>query len=150
MASKGLKFNRLPWRKLCSNPDLYISPGCLPYGFQLKDPELLRVDEIAELWKHLYQHQQLNGLTALHFTDEVFKLATPSASDKEMEKDAPRPGRPAKSNPRPKNKVIPEEEDEEGVDCPTSNTMKAMRMTEHGVRIFSVSTHPLKTRFQGF
>jgi hypothetical protein len=74
MASKGLKFTRLPWRKLCSDSGSYILPGCLPHGFQLKDPELLRVEELAELWKYIYQHQQSDGLTALHFTDEVFKF----------------------------------------------------------------------------
>ena len=74
MASKGLKFTRLPWRKLCSDPESYILPGCLPHGFQLKDPELLRVEEVAELWKYIYQHQQSDELAALHFTDEVFKF----------------------------------------------------------------------------
>lgn len=74
MASKGLKFTRLPWRKLCSDSESYILPGCLPYGFQLKDPELLRVEEVAELWKYIYQHQQSDELTALYFTDEVFKF----------------------------------------------------------------------------
>src|SRR5258705_13883699 len=74
MASKGLKFSRLPWRKLCSDSKSYILPGCLPYGFQLKDPELLRVEDLAELWKYIYRHQQSDELTALHFTDEVFKF----------------------------------------------------------------------------
>jgi hypothetical protein len=80
MASRGYKFVRLPWRKLCSNPQIYILPGSLPHGFQLKDPELLRVEEIAELWKHIYQQQQSGRLNALHFTDEVFKF-DPSSHD---------------------------------------------------------------------
>ena len=109
----------------------------MPYGFQLKDPELLRVDEIAELWKHLYRHQQSDELIALHFTDEVFKLATPSASDKEVEKDAPRLGRPAKSKIRTKKKAT----SEEGVGFPTTETM---RLTEQGVRISSDLSPPAK------
>jgi hypothetical protein len=74
MASKGRQFSRLPWQKLCSESDRYIHPGSLPHGFQLKDPELLRVEQIAELWKHIHQRQQSGRLHALHFTDEVFKF----------------------------------------------------------------------------
>ena len=121
MASESLKFSRLPWRKLCSNPDSYILPGCLPYRFHLKDPELLRVDEIAELWKYLYQHQQLDRLTALHFTDEVFKFATPSASDKEVEKEVPKLRRPAMPKTGP-TKIAPSEEQNRN-DLPNTITM---------------------------
>ena len=86
MASKGLKFTRLPWRKLCSDSESFILPGCLPYGFQLKDPELLRVEEVAELWKYIYQHQQSDELTALHFTDEVFKFDRSTRDEVQPEK----------------------------------------------------------------
>jgi hypothetical protein len=44
------------------------------HGFQLNDPELLRVEEVAELWKYIYQHQQSDEFTTLRFTDEVFKF----------------------------------------------------------------------------
>ena len=80
MASRGYRFGRLPWRKLCSDPQMYILPGSLPHAFQLKDPELLRVEEMAELWKHIHQQQQSGRLNALHFTDEVFKF-DPSSQD---------------------------------------------------------------------
>jgi hypothetical protein len=81
MASCGYKFGHLPWRKLCSDPQIYILPGSLPHTFQLKDLELLRVEEIAELWKHIYQQQQSGQLNALHFTDEVFKFDRPSQDE---------------------------------------------------------------------
>jgi len=81
MASKGHKFSRLPWRKLCLDSGRYISLGSLPHGFQLKDPELLRVEEIAELWKHVHQRQQSGRLQGLHFTDEVFRFDRSSRDD---------------------------------------------------------------------
>ena len=37
MASHGYRFGRLPWHKLCSDPQMYILPGSLPHAFQLKD-----------------------------------------------------------------------------------------------------------------
>ena len=81
MASQGRRFSRLPWRKLCSDSDRYICLGSLPHGFQLKDPELLRVEEIAELWKHVHQRQQSGRLHGLHFTNEVFKFDRSSRDD---------------------------------------------------------------------
>ena len=80
MASKGHTFGRFPWRRICFSPELYISPGSLPHGFQLKDPESLRAEDIAELWKHICQRQQSGRLNALIFTDEVFKFDASSKS----------------------------------------------------------------------
>ncbi len=77
MASKGLKFTRLPWRKLCSDPESYILPGCLPHGFQLKDPELLRVEEVAELWKYFKFDRSMR--------DEVQPEKSKEARIKELE-----------------------------------------------------------------
>ena len=92
---------------------MYVLPGSLPYGFQLKDPELLRVEEMAELWKHLHQRQQSRHLKPLHFTDNVFNFdpmfqdgARQNKQDKEASEDGVKSEIRSKVNMRKGSNII--------------------------------------------
>jgi hypothetical protein len=50
----------------------YVEEGSLPLGFELKDPEGLQVNNIANLWRHIQQRQQGGQLIGFAFTREFY------------------------------------------------------------------------------